>query len=93
IFFAAGDNGVASSDPSIPGCPGKFVPSFPSSSPHITSVSGTQFSTQWLPLCHTVGDSGTLSYECGMLQEIASSTLTGSRISTGGGFSNVFTRP
>ncbi|MDP2437715.1 MAG: S53 family peptidase, partial [archaeon] len=93
LFFAAGDNGVAASDPSAPGCPGRFVPSFPSSSPHVTTVSGTQWSTQATPLCNLTGDGGTLSYQCSTVQEIASSTLTGSRISTGGGFSDVFPRP
>ena len=93
VLFAAGDNGVAASDPSTPGCPGRFVPSFPSSSPHVTAVSGTQWSTQAAPLCNMTGDDGTLSYQCSQVQEIASSTLTGSRISTGGGFSDVFPRP
>jgi tripeptidyl-peptidase I len=93
IFFAAGDNGVTASTPGEPLCAGnRWQPSFPSSSPWITSVSGTQFSDQWQPGCTAQAPQGLLQYTCER-QEIVSSTTTGSRITSGSGFSNVFATP
>lgn len=92
MFFASGDNGVANSGPPATGCAhGRFEPSYPSSSPWVTSVGATQFSTQTMPACGM--DINGVAMTCTTVGEIASSTLTGSRISSGGGFSNTFLRP
>jgi subtilase family serine protease len=87
ILLASGDMGVSASTPGV-GCNGQFYPSFPSSSPHVTTVGATQFSTQTTPSCDMTTGSG-LPARCTHVGEIASSTRTGSRISSGGGFSNL----
>lgn len=91
ILFASGDWGV-----SFPGettCEDieHFTPLFPASSPYITSVGGTQFSTATAPICSdtVIG----LPMTCDAVGEIACSITTGSRITTGGGFSDLFPMP
>mmetsp|Transcript_13969 Transcript_13969/g.55112 ORF Transcript_13969/g.55112 Transcript_13969/m.55112 type:complete len:744 (+) Transcript_13969:56-2287(+) len=91
ILFASGDWGV-----SFPGeqtCEDiqHFTPLFPASSPYITSVGGTQFSTATAPICSdtVIG----LPMTCDAVGEITCSITTGSRITTGGGFSDLFPMP
>lgn len=92
FLFSAGDDGVGGytlrNNPD--GC-NIFQPEFPSSSPYVTAVGGTQYMTNIYPICHKVqfGE----SFQCNEVGEVASSSLTGSRITTGGGFSINFGRP
>lgn len=79
----------------------KMHPAFPAASPFITAVGGTQFdlkndppstANSSTPICTGSGD---LSGKCAIKggHEIVSSTATHSRITSGGGFSNVAARP
>eukprot|EP01114_Cavostelium_apophysatum_P010671 TRINITY_DN2473_c0_g1_i2.p1 TRINITY_DN2473_c0_g1~~TRINITY_DN2473_c0_g1_i2.p1 ORF type:complete len:741 (+),score=125.61 TRINITY_DN2473_c0_g1_i2:30-2252(+) len=88
LFFASGDNGVFGGDSTT--C-NTFVPSFPPTSPYVTAVGATLFSTQTIPICseNLFG----LPVGCSHVGETTSSTSVGSRISSGGGTSNVFTMP
>lgn len=76
LLFAAGDDGVGGITVRNQGAKActKTLASFPSSSPWVTSVGGTQLNAA-------------------MTGEITSSTATGSRITTGGGFSYFFETP
>jgi len=88
LFFSSGDNGVfggASFD-----CP-KFTPSFPASSPYVTTVGATLFSTLTTPICQQ--NYYGLPFPCETVGETTSSTAIGSRITSGGGFSNLFSTP
>jgi len=88
LLFSSGDNGVfggGSFD-----CP-KFSPSFPASSPFVTAVGATLFSTQYLEYCNGVVYG--VPINCHIVGETTSSTTAGSRITSGGGFSNVFSTP
>jgi subtilase family serine protease len=87
LFFSSGDNGVAymSDEGQLEGCPNeKFYPAFPASAPHVTAVGATQFSSKWSPICSSFGPDQTLTYSCAV-EEIVSSTRTGSRITSGAG--------
>jgi tripeptidyl-peptidase-1 len=92
FLFSAGDDGVGGySLRTNPNACSIFRPEFPSSSPYVTAVGGTQYMTNIYPICHKVqfGE----SFHCNEVGEVASSSLTGSRITTGGGFSINFGRP
>ncbi|EFA80244.1 hypothetical protein PPL_07069 [Heterostelium album PN500] len=89
LVFSSGDMG-ANGNTNTP--LDHFVPSFPASSPYVLAVGATQFSTQTSPAC-TSKPVGIISVKCNSVGEIASSIATGSRITSGGGFSNVFARP
>eukprot|EP01126_Amoeba_proteus_P044425 TRINITY_DN4935_c0_g1_i3.p1 TRINITY_DN4935_c0_g1~~TRINITY_DN4935_c0_g1_i3.p1 ORF type:complete len:619 (-),score=89.84 TRINITY_DN4935_c0_g1_i3:58-1914(-) len=86
LLFASGDDGCGGyylrTDPTC----SQASPAWPSSSPYVTSVGGTQFLKDIYPWCKT-------GRTCTKVGEVVSSTLTGSRITTGGGFSNMFLRP
>jgi tripeptidyl-peptidase-1 len=94
LLFSSGDDGVGGytlrTNTSI--CEQRgFAPEFPSSSPYVTAVGGTQFSNRYLPVCaHSIGS---LDYTCDGVGEIVSSSATGSRITSGGGFSINFEQP
>ena len=84
ILFASGDDGAGSVDSRTDlteGCR-RHNPNFPSSSPWITSVGGTQ-----------LGPAKSRSQSPRQRGEIVSSARTGSAITTGGGFSHFFPRP
>jgi len=93
ILFASGDSGVNNADQSAPNCTQAqhFVPLFPASSPYVTAVGATQFSTQAMPVCgqNVIG----LPINCETVNEIGCSISTGSRITSGGGFSDHFAMP
>jgi len=93
ILFASGDSGVNDANAANPNCTQNqhFVALFPASSPYVTSVGATQFSTQVLPVCsqEVIG----LPVTCDKTGEIACSISTGSRITSGGGFSDHFAQP
>ncbi|GAM22413.1 hypothetical protein SAMD00019534_055880 [Acytostelium subglobosum LB1] len=89
IVFSSGDMGANSNSNKAQN---KFVPAFPCSSPYVLAVGATQFSTQTTPACD-INAGGVLPVKCTQIGEIASSIATGSRITSGGGFSNVFLRP
>jgi tripeptidyl-peptidase-1 len=79
ILFAAGDDGIGSVDARTnpaAACT-QSHPNFPSSSPWVTSVGGTQLSL----------DSNDKK------DEVVCSAATGASITTGGGFSHLFPRP
>jgi tripeptidyl-peptidase-1 len=95
LLFSSGDDGVGGytlrTNPTI--CEKRgFAPEFPSSSPYVTAVGGTQFSDRYLPVCDG-NDVGSLQYTCDGVGEIVSSSATGSRITSGGGFSINWPRP
>lgn len=99
LLFSSGDDGVGGyslrTDPDL--CTKRgYAPEFPSSSPYVTAVGGTQFSDQYLPICTSSGKNefqGELTYTCEGVGEIVSSSSTGSRITSGGGFSINFAQP
>jgi len=88
IVFSSGDTGVNSGNPSNSSCT-RFVPAFPASSPWVTTVGATQFSTQTRKVCNA-DTFENIGIRCDEVGEIGSSIATGSRITSGGGFSNVF---
>ena len=94
LLLSSGDNGVNAATPGLPSCTdnGRFTPGFPASSPFVTAVGGTQFSTQSEAICSQVTQLG-IPTTCNSVGEIASSISTGSRITSGGGFSDVFSMP
>eukprot|EP00026_Physarum_polycephalum_P002747 Phypoly_transcript_02755.p2 GENE.Phypoly_transcript_02755~~Phypoly_transcript_02755.p2 ORF type:complete len:190 (+),score=17.66 Phypoly_transcript_02755:1378-1947(+) len=83
LAYSAGDNGAFG----IEGTSSTLAPGFPASSPYITSIGGTQLFSKADSTCFN-GD----TYTC-QPEEVVSSTGTGSGITTGGGFSNIFPRP
>ncbi|EGG15060.1 hypothetical protein DFA_09883 [Cavenderia fasciculata] len=88
IVFSSGDVGCNSNSEPL----GNSFPAFPASSPYVLAVGATQLSTKTTPVC-SVKAVGILSIPCNTVGEISSSIATGSRITSGGGFSNVFGRP
>lgn len=80
-------------------------PAWPSSSPYVTAIGGTQFSKDVYPWCNYPGMVcskvkillnellTTSSFILRQVGEVTSSSSTGSRITTGGGFSNLFAQP
>lgn len=102
VLTATGDTGVqgaAQAGGAPPQC-APFVPVWPATSPYVTAVGGTQFSTHTTALCDVeeVYSYGTLSglpFSCpdDDIGEIACSADTGAMITTGGGFSNRYPRP
>jgi len=99
LLFAAGDDGIAGFDARFNDtfC-NQSNPVFPSSSPYVTSVGGTQFSGSPYEICmQSQPIPGGLQFQCGhdalSFTEVVSSIATGSRITSGGGFSNAFSMP
>ena len=96
IIFPAGDKGVASDwEPTQAACE-KHHPEFPVSSPFVLAVGATQFArqTQDDALCRRVyAHSSLCSASAAGLQEVACSAATGGEITTGGGFSEYWSRP
>lgn len=94
LLFSAGDDGMGGytmrTNPSICDSRGA-APEFPASSPYVVSVGGTQFSDRYLPVCANRQEG--FQYECDGIGEIVSSSATGSRITSGGGFSINYARP
>lgn len=92
VLFASGDNGIGSEniskDPSL--CR-TSTPSFPSSSPYVTSVGGTQLTDEGTSVCSRVTHG--LHMGCTTITERGCSSATGGVITSGGGFSNAFPRP
>jgi len=94
ILVSSGDTGVNSPDPTVPNCTvtHQFSPGFPASSPWVTTVGGTQFSSQTDAICGLYTEYG-VPIACDVVGEISASITTGARITSGGGFSNVFPMP
>jgi len=94
LLFSSGDMGVNPGTPDAPDCATthSFTPAFPPTSPYVTAVGGTQFSTRTEAICSQQTQYN-LPTSCDSVGEIASSVATGSRITSGGGFSNVFAMP
>eukprot|EP01133_Synstelium_polycarpum_P006767 gene6767-7866_t len=88
IVFSSGDVGLNSNSNPL----GQSYPAFPATSPYVLAVGATQFSTQATPACSQKA-AGLVSIKCSQIGEIVSSIATGSRITSGGGFSNLFGRP
>lgn len=82
ILFAAGDDGCGGQILRTEGSSActHFRPEFPSTSPYITSVGGT--------IMGRVDDNGN-----GKMEEVVSDVLSGSFITTGGGFSYRYAQP
>jgi len=91
LLFASGDNGVYGGGSPIPLELTKFVPSFPPTSPYVTAVGGTLYSTQTIPICNQ--NFYGFNIPCHIIGETTSSTSIGSRITSGGGFSDVYDMP
>jgi len=100
VLFASGDDGVGGGDARTNAsfC-ATLNPSFPSSSPYVTAVGGTQLSAYRSGICGTTqpfGLSSSLRFDCSPstdVAEVVSSCLTGSRITSGGGFSTYSAQP
>ena len=102
VLIATGDTGIqgaAQPGGAPPSCY-PFHSIFPASSPHVTSVGATQFSTHVSPICdvenvYSMGTSSSIPFSCpdDDVGEITCSTDTGAMITSGGGFSNYFSRP
>lgn len=97
IVFSSGDDGVgnakARDDPEKYCTP--FTPAFPASSPYVTVVGATQWSTKATQQCSQLGQGRAQfsRYTCTAVREIACSSSTGGVITSGGGFSYYFTTP
>jgi tripeptidyl-peptidase I len=102
VVVASGDTGIqgsAQAGGAPPTCT-PFQPTYPASSPYVTTVGGTQFSDHVLPLCdleqvYAVGTEAYMPFACpdDDVGEIVCSTDTGAMITSGGGMSNRFERP
>jgi len=101
VLAATGDTGVqgAAQVPGTTQCE-PFVPVWPASSPYITAVGGTQFSTHTSAICdveqvYSYGTASGMPFACpdDDIGEIACSADTGAMITSGGGFSNRYPRP
>lgn len=105
IIFPAGDKGVASDwEPTQAACE-KHHPEFPVSSPFVLAVGATQFARRTqddalckrayahAPLCSSSGSGLLPGGSSAGLQEVACSAATGGEITTGGGFSEHWSRP
>ncbi|PRP80870.1 hypothetical protein PROFUN_11425 [Planoprotostelium fungivorum] len=88
LLFCSMDSGVYGNGKSD--CPA-FTPQFPASSPYVTAVGATLLSTQVLPVCEE--NFAGFEFPCNDVGETTSSTLLGSRITSGGGYSGLFSRP
>lgn len=90
LLFSSGDDGLGGytmrTNPQACAQRGA-MPEFPASSPYVTSVGGTQFSNRYLPICDSAFPVDGFTYPCDGVGEIVSSSATGSRITSGGGFS------
>lgn len=90
LLFSSGDDGLGGytmrTNPQACAQRGA-MPEFPASSPYVTSVGGTQFSNRYLPLCDANFPVDGFNYPCDGVGEVVSSSATGSRITSGGGFS------
>ena len=94
MVVASGDTGVqgsAQAGGAQPRCE-PFAPTYPASSPYVTTVGGTQFSDHILPLCdleevYAVGTEASMPFSCpdDDVGEIVCSTDTGAMITSGGG--------
>jgi len=92
MLFSSGDDGVANFEArqNTSFCK-PFTPAFPATCPYVTVVGGTQFSTFTSPICEQSYNNMRLS--CDAVGEVAADSATGAVITTGGGFSNLFSRP
>lgn len=102
VLSATGDTGVqgaAQAGGAAPVC-SPFQPVWPASSPYVTAVGGTQFSTHSTSVCDVAevfsyGTNSGMPFSCpdDDIGEIACSADTGAMITTGGGFSNRYSQP
>ena len=99
VLASSGDSGCHGRTDKICLFNAKMHPAYPASSPFVTAVGGTQFDRSQpvptagatSPICRA---GQPLADRCAMGGvEVVSSTQTGSRITSGGGFSNVAPRP
>lgn len=102
VLIATGDTGVqgAAQPGGSPAQCAPFVPVWPASSPYVTAVGATQFSTHSSEVCDVeqvfaMGTNSSVPFACPELQigEIVCSVQRGAMITGGGGFSNRFPRP
>ncbi|CAJ1339192.1 unnamed protein product [Effrenium voratum] len=93
VLVASGDDGVSGAIVSKYGAKycGVAREGFPSSSPWVTSVGGTQLAQANVPVCGYSSD--TVIVSCPSDGEVACTSDRGGGITTGGGFSNDFPRP
>mmetsp|Transcript_5879 Transcript_5879/g.8066 ORF Transcript_5879/g.8066 Transcript_5879/m.8066 type:complete len:871 (-) Transcript_5879:124-2736(-) len=95
VVFSSGDDGVCDiPTPANPkGC-AKAQPTWPSSSPYVTSVGATQLSDKYLPACGTKwSETFGMELQCTGVGEVVCQADKGGIITPGGGFSNVYHRP
>jgi subtilase family serine protease len=87
LLFASGDGGVGTrfAYQNTTFCQ-KFPSHFPSSSPYVTAVGATMWSTLYTPMCNQ-------SLSCTEVKEITCMEDYGGLITTGGGFSEFFPMP
>jgi len=95
IVTSSGDNGVCGAqNPLHPrGC-AQSVPEWPVTSPYVVAVGATQLSDKYSPVCGSRWSSFfNLSIQCTGNGEVACQSDQGCVVTTGGGFSNFYTRP
>jgi len=102
ILVATGDSGVqgaAQAGGAPPACE-PFSPIWPASSPYVTAVGGTQFSSHSTAICdiasvYSYGTPSGMPFACpdDDIGEIVCSADTGAMITSGGGFSDRYARP
>ena len=96
VFVASGDDGIGSMgirDNQEESC-AVSQPEWPAGSPYITSVGATQLTNQHSPICEQLYAGGVLELpvQCQNLAETTCSSTIGGVITSGGGFSNVYSR-
>lgn len=104
VVFSSGDDGVGNfliRDDIDMAC-SKAWPSWPASSPYVTTVGATQLSPQYLPLCQqsydlspqlgALPEGSRLQVDCTSVAETVCSSTLGGIITSGGGFSEVYSR-
>jgi len=89
VLIASGDTGAYMGDVQ-PKC-SRSAPGFPSSSPWVTSVGGTQLAKGGAPVCNYA--SRDVIVTCHDEAEVVCSSARGGVITSGGGFSNDFAAP
>jgi tripeptidyl-peptidase-1 len=97
LVMPSGDDGVCAwktdETPIAEECV-KSVPSWPGSSPYVVSVGASALSDKYLPICGTRWSSFFgLAIPCSGVGEVVCQSDKGHKITSGGGFSNLYSRP
>jgi len=96
VVTPSGDDGICgwkTDEMPSADCP-KAVPNYPGSSPYAVSVGATALSDKYIPICGTRWDNlFDLSIACSGVGEVVCQSDRGHKITSGGGFSEIYDRP